>query len=175
MPEDRTSHAGADGGSSRSSAISRKISWNICRGIATSREPCCSWIEDLTPIGSEHLLADTAHGPTSRRSETGRSQSALAATSTVLATVRSVPVSAMAWASCRADPRKSSAQKKRDGGWGGYRMRYSARCPHLQWPGHHARVPRDPEVRATREPHGRDCRPGCSPPDNRCAREDQQP
>ena len=36
MHEDRTSHAGADGGSSRSSAISRKISWNICRGIATS-------------------------------------------------------------------------------------------------------------------------------------------
>ena len=29
-------HAGADGGSGRSSAISRKISWNICRGIATS-------------------------------------------------------------------------------------------------------------------------------------------
>jgi hypothetical protein len=27
---------GADGGTSRSSAISRKISWNICRGIATS-------------------------------------------------------------------------------------------------------------------------------------------
>src|SRR5215510_12325913 len=36
MHEDRTSHAGADGGSSRSSAISRKISWIICRGIATS-------------------------------------------------------------------------------------------------------------------------------------------
>src|SRR6266404_1392654 len=36
MHEDRTSHAGSDGGSSRSSAISRKISWNISRGIATS-------------------------------------------------------------------------------------------------------------------------------------------
>ena len=29
-------HAGADGGCGRSSAMSRKISWNICRGIATS-------------------------------------------------------------------------------------------------------------------------------------------
>jgi transposase len=40
-------------------------------------------MEDLTPIGSEHLLANTAHGPTSRRSKTGRSRPALAATSTV--------------------------------------------------------------------------------------------
>jgi hypothetical protein len=32
----RTSHAGAGGGCGRSSAMSRNISWNICRGMATS-------------------------------------------------------------------------------------------------------------------------------------------
>jgi hypothetical protein len=57
-----------------------------------------------------------------------------------------------------------------DGGWD---SRQSGRCPYLQWPGHHARVPRDPEVRATRSPHGRDRRPGCSRQDKRCAREEK--
>src|SRR6266566_4116149 len=32
----RTCHAGAGGGCGRSSAMSRRISWNICRGMATS-------------------------------------------------------------------------------------------------------------------------------------------
>ena len=32
----RNSHAGAGGACGRSSAMSRKISWNVCRGIATS-------------------------------------------------------------------------------------------------------------------------------------------
>jgi hypothetical protein len=32
----RTSHASAGGGCGRSSAMSRKISWNICRAMATS-------------------------------------------------------------------------------------------------------------------------------------------
>jgi hypothetical protein len=36
MDSDRTLHAGAGGGCGRSSAIRRKISWNICRGMATS-------------------------------------------------------------------------------------------------------------------------------------------
>ena len=31
-----TSYANAGGGCGRSSAMSRKISWNICRGMATS-------------------------------------------------------------------------------------------------------------------------------------------
>src|SRR5262249_20207642 len=53
-----------------------------------------------------------------------------------------------------------------DGGWD---SRQSGRCPYLQWPGHHARVPRGPEVRATRSPHGRDCRPSGSRQDKRCA------
>jgi len=32
----RSSHAGAGGGFGRSSAPSRKISWNVCRAMATS-------------------------------------------------------------------------------------------------------------------------------------------
>src|SRR5262249_22091708 len=53
MHEDRTSHAGADGGSSRSSAISRKISWNICRGIATSAIWTATqrpWLTTFAPV-----------------------------------------------------------------------------------------------------------------------------
>jgi len=46
MHEDRTFHAGAGGGSSGSSAISRKISWIICRGIATS----AIWNTDWPPL-----------------------------------------------------------------------------------------------------------------------------
>src|SRR5262249_45101347 len=35
MHDPRTPHAGAGGGCGRSSAMSRKISWNICRAMAT--------------------------------------------------------------------------------------------------------------------------------------------
>jgi hypothetical protein len=36
MDSDRTLHTGAGGGCGRSSAIRRKISWNICRGMANN-------------------------------------------------------------------------------------------------------------------------------------------
>src|SRR5262245_28965308 len=49
----RSSHAGAGGGFGRSSAISRKISWNICRGMATSaiwKAMLRPWLTTLAPI-----------------------------------------------------------------------------------------------------------------------------
>jgi hypothetical protein len=39
---------GAGGGCGRSSAISRKISWNICRGMATSAKR--PWLTTFAPI-----------------------------------------------------------------------------------------------------------------------------
>jgi hypothetical protein len=53
MHDHRSSHAGAGGGSGRSSAISRKISWNICRGIATSaiwKAMLRPWLMTFAPI-----------------------------------------------------------------------------------------------------------------------------
>ena len=51
MPEG--SWAGAGGGFGRSSAISRKICWNICRGMATSaiwKARPRPWLMTLAPI-----------------------------------------------------------------------------------------------------------------------------
>ena len=53
MDSDRTLHAGAGGGSGRSSAIRRKISWNICRGMATSaiwKATKRPWLTPFAPI-----------------------------------------------------------------------------------------------------------------------------
>src|SRR5207344_335218 len=49
----RASHAGAGGGCGRSSAISRKISWNICRGMATAaiwKATKRPWLTPFAPI-----------------------------------------------------------------------------------------------------------------------------
>ena len=46
-------HAGAGGGFGRSSAISRKISWNNCRGMATSaiwKAMLRPWLTTFAPI-----------------------------------------------------------------------------------------------------------------------------
>src|SRR6516225_12487800 len=50
---DITSHASAGGGCGRSSAINRKISWNICRGMATSaiwKATQRPWLTIFAPI-----------------------------------------------------------------------------------------------------------------------------
>src|SRR4029077_17235092 len=53
MDSDRTLHAGAGGGCGRSSAIRRKISWNIRRGMATSaiwKAISRQWLTTFAPI-----------------------------------------------------------------------------------------------------------------------------
>jgi transposase-like protein len=66
------------------------------------------WSKDFLEAGKERLAGDTAPAATSDEVKDLRREA-----------------SALKGGRGRADPRKSSAQKKRDGGWGGRHMR----CP----------------------------------------------
>jgi Transposase. len=80
----------------------------LCRREGIVQNLYYRWSKDFLEAGKKRLAGDTARAATRTRSRT------------------CVARQRAEGGRGRADPRKSSAQKKRDGGWGGRRMRYPA-------------------------------------------------
>ena len=82
----------------------------LCRREGISESLYYTWSKEFLEAGKQRLAGDTARQATSRlRSKELRSESA-----------------ALEGGRCRPDPRKPSAQKKHDRGWGVRGMRYPA-------------------------------------------------